>query len=126
MSFRKTALVLLAGFVLCGCSTTITNLTPSRQMRNPKNLYPFEVAIQTSQQTIQQDTITPYVIIGMEKYPMQPTPLVKNRWEAQIPLPANTNYVYYQFKFDYKYDGIPHPSESSRRSQTYQLEIVDK
>jgi len=126
MSLRKTALVCLAGILFCGCSTTITNLTPSREPRNPNNLYPFEVTLQTSQQSIQQDTITPYVLIGLEKYPMQPTPMVKNRWEAQVPVPGNTNYVYYRYKFDYKYDRIPQPAQSSRLSKTYQMEIVDK
>src|ERR1041385_1206085 len=126
MSFTKRVLVLVAGVVLCGCSTTITNLTPSHQPRNANNLYPFEVAVESSQQVVRKDSITPYVLIGTEKYPMQPAPVLKNRWEAQIPIPPSTNYVYYQYKFDYSYDSIPRPKTSSRRSGTYQLEIVDK
>jgi hypothetical protein len=43
-----------------------------------------------------------------------------------VPVPASTNYVYYRYKFDYKYNRIPQPGESSRLSPTYQLEIVDK
>lgn len=109
-----------------GCSTTITNLTPSQLPRNANNLYPFEVSFDTTQKTIRENTLTPYVMVGTQLYPMQPTPMLKDRWEAQVPIPAMTNYVYYRYKFDYQYDRIPTPGESSRLSPTYQLEIVDK
>lgn len=116
----------LAALVLTGCSTTITNLTPGSQPRNANNLYPFEVQFKTSQKTIRENTIQPYVVIGAETYPMQPAPMLKNRWEAQVPVAATNNHVYYRYKFDYKYDRIPKPAESSRLSPTYQLEIVGK
>ena len=112
--------------LLAGCSTTISNLTPSQHPRNPDNLYPFEVTFDTTQKTVRESTIKPSVMIGTQLYPMQPAPMLKNRWEAQVPIPANTNHVYYRYKFDYEYDRIPKPGESSRLSPTYQLEIVDK
>lgn len=112
--------------LLTGCSTTITNLTPNQLPRNPQGIYPFEVALQTTQASIKENTIQPYVMIGMEKYPMAPTPMLKNRWEALVPIPASTNNVYYRYRFDYKYDRIPKPAESSRLSQTYQLQIIDR
>jgi hypothetical protein len=112
--------------VLCGCSTTISNLTPSQHPRNPNNLYPFEVTFDTNQKTVREQTLKPYVMIGTQLYPMQPAPMLKNRWEAQVPIGANTNHVYYRYKFDYEYDRIPTPGEGSRLSPTYQLEIVDK
>jgi hypothetical protein len=120
-----TAAVVAAVF-LTGCGTTISNLTPSRLPRNVNNLYPFEVAFDTSQQSIQKESVKPYVLIGTESYPMQAAPMLKGRWEAQVPVPATTNYVYYRYKFDYLYDRIPSPGESSRLSPTYQLEIVDR
>lgn len=126
MNLRTSAVVLLAAIALTGCSTTITNLTPSQQPRNANNIYPFEVAFDTSQKSIRTDTIKPSVIIGSESYPMKPAPVLKNRWEAQVPVPAATNFVYYRYKFDYIYDRIPQPAPSSRLSPTYQLEIVDK
>ena len=118
----------LASLVLlfAGCSTTITNLTPNQLPRNQQGLYPFEVALQTTQASIKEDTIQPYVMIGMEKYPMEPTPMLKNRREAWVPIPASTNQVYYRYRFDYLYDRIPKPAESSRLSKTYQLQIIDR
>ena len=121
-SVALTSVVLL----LTGCSTTITNLTPNQMPRNPQGLYPFEVAMDTTQASIKEDTIQPYVMIGLEKYPMEATPMLKNRWEAIVPIPASTNQVYYRYKFDYLYDAIPKPSESSRLSPTYQLHIIDQ
>lgn len=110
---------------LTGCSTTITNLTPSTVPRNPQGVYPFEVEFETTQATIKEDTIQPYVMIGLEKYPMERTPMLLNRWEAVVPIPASTNLVYYRYKFDYLYNQIPEPGEGSRLSETYQLEIVE-
>jgi len=128
MKFRfvQQALALTFLFVLCGCNTTISNLTPSQHPRNSDNLYPFEVSFDTTQKTIRENTLKPYVLVGTQLYPMQPAPMLSNRWEAQVPVPANTNYVYYRYKFVYDYDRIVKPGESSRLSPTYQLEIVDK
>lgn len=120
-----TILAILALF-LTGCSTTITNLTPSQLPRNPDNLYPFEVTFDTSQKSIREETIRPAVMIGTQLFPMQPAPMIKNRWEAQVPISASTNHVYYRYKFDYQFERIPTPGDSSRLSPTYQLEIVDK
>lgn len=126
MNLRNSVLCLIAAFFLGGCTTTITNLTPSQQPRNANNLYPFEVSFDTAQKSIKEDTINPSVIIGTSVYPMKAAPQVKNRWEALVPVPSGTNYVYYRYKFDYKFDRIPQPGQSSRLSPTYQLEIVDK
>ena len=124
--FVQHALALALFAMFCGCSTTISNLTPSQQPRNPDNLYPFEVTFDTNEKAIRENTLKPSVMIGSELYPMEPAPMLKYRWEAQIPIPADTNHVYYRYKFDYKYDRIPTPGEGSRLSPTYQLEIVDK
>jgi hypothetical protein len=128
MKFRivQQAVALGVLAVLCGCSTTISNLTPTQHPRNPNNLYPFEVTFDTNQKTVREQTLKPYVMIGAQLYPMQPAPMLKNRWEAQVPIGANTNHVYYRYKFDYEFDRIPTPGEGSRLSPTYQLEIVDK
>jgi hypothetical protein len=126
MNLRNFSLAVLAGLVLSGCTTTITNLTPRQQPRSSNNLYPFEVQFETAQKSIRENTLQPYVLIGTELFPMKQAPVLKNRWEAIVPVPAATNFVYYQYKFVYKFDRIPTPGESSRLSDPYQLEIVDK
>lgn len=127
MKLSRSAALFSVVVLLTGCSTTITNLTPNQMPRNPQGLYPFEVALDTTQASIKEETIQPYVMIGFEKYPMEATPMLKNRWEALVPIPASTNIVYYRYKFDYLYDKIPQPEKSSRLSpQTYQLRILDQ
>jgi hypothetical protein len=126
MNFRNSLLLGLAALWLTGCATTITNITPSHVPRNANNLYPFEVALETSQASIRENSLKAFVVIGDELYPMHSVQLLKNRWETLVPIPAATNYVYYRYKFDYTYDRIPSPANSSRLSSTYQLEIVDK
>jgi hypothetical protein len=118
--------LLLMTSLLTGCSTTITNLTPGTQQRKPNGLYPFEVALDTSKQSIQQETLKPYVLISGQVYPMQPTLSLKNRWETLVPIPANREYVSYQFKFDYQYRSIPTAQPGSKLSQAFQLHILDK
>jgi len=126
MSLRKIALSLTGLLLLTGCSTSMSNLTPHSLPRNPNNLYPFEVEFATTQKSIRENTLKPYVMIGTEMYPMKRTPMLKNRFEAAVPVPPTTNYIYYRYKFDYDYDKIGSPGQSSRLSPTYQLEIVDK
>ena len=117
------AAAVVAAVALTGCSTTITNLTPSSLPQNNSHLYPFEVQFKAAQKSIREETIQPYVLIGSQTYQMQPMPMLKNRWEAQVPIAATNSHVYYRYKFDYKYDRVPTPGESSRLSPTFQLEI---
>ncbi|HVY72164.1 MAG TPA: hypothetical protein VHH73_19685 [Verrucomicrobiae bacterium] len=118
--------VALLALTLMGCtSTNITNLTPSREPRNVNGLYSFQMAWKSNQRSIRKDTIRPFVIVGMDVYPMEPTPLVKNRWETLIPVPAGKNVLNYRFKVDYEYDSIPIRRPDSKLSPPYQLEIME-
>jgi hypothetical protein len=121
---RVVALFLLS-VLLSGCAS-ITNLTPRRQVRNSTGLYPIEAAWQTREQALKPETLKPLVMVGLESYPMQPTPVVTNRWETLIPVPADKKIVRYRFKFDYQYNAIPQPRMNSKMSPEYTLEIVDK
>ena len=123
--WQVSALV-LSSLLFAGCATTITNLTPSTERRNPSGLYPFEVTLDTGQQSIRKDTLTPFVLIGSQAYAMQPTLGLKNRWETLVPIPADKEYVNYQFKFNYLYNAIPRPRPGSKLSPPYRLQIVEK
>jgi len=119
--------VLLAPLLLAGCATTLTNLTPLRQVRNDNNLYPVEVAFTSRQQSLRWETIQPSVNIGKEFYPMRPTLLMTNRWEALLPVPAGKNVVQYRYKFDFKYNAMGKPPQNdSALSPQYTLRILEK
>ncbi len=120
------ALILLSSLLFAGCTTTITNLTPSTQPRAANGLYPIEVTLDTRDRCIRQETLKPYVLIGEEIYPMQPTFMLKNRWETLVPVPADKEYVNYRFKFNYDYRSIPKPHPGSRLSRPYQFQIKDQ
>ncbi len=122
---KKFLLFLLAPLLLAGCST-ITNLTPSQQTRNATGLYPVEAAWDSRQQSIRPDSFKPSVMVGLQSYPMRKTPLMRNRWETLVPVPANKNSVNYRFKFDFEYNAIPAPQPESKLSREYRLEILDK
>ncbi|MEO5803371.1 MAG: hypothetical protein ABIR24_07550 [Verrucomicrobiota bacterium] len=122
---KKFLLLLLAPLLLTGCST-ITNLTPGHQPRNTTGLYPVEAAWDSRQQSIRPQSIKPSVMVGHESYPMRKTPLMKNRWETLVPIPADKNAINYQFKFDFEYNAIPQPRPDSILSREYKLEIMDK
>jgi hypothetical protein len=123
---NKSLLLGLFCLLAAGCTTTITNLTPSQQVRTPTGLYPFAVAWDTTQQSIRQETIQVCVQVGLEAYPMERTPLVKNRWEILVPIPADRNLINYRYKFDYEYLSIPQRKANSRLSSPYQLKILEK
>jgi hypothetical protein len=125
-SMKKLSLVFLLGFLCTGCATTLTTLTPAQQSRNANNLYPVEVAWDTSQRTIVKNTVRGFVIVGADMYPMQKTPIVKDRWETLIPVPPDQNSTHYKFKFEYDVLQIPQRRAGSDSTREYRLEIVDK
>jgi predicted membrane GTPase involved in stress response len=85
-----------------------------------------EAAWQTREQTIRLETIKPMVVVGMDKYPMQPEAVVSNRWETFVPLPADQSLLHYKFQFDFTRNGMPAPVEDSKVSQDYTLQVIDK
>ena len=125
LTIQKMLPLLLLTVSLTGC-VSITNLTPSRVTSTDNGLYPFEAAWHSNQQSLRKDSIKAYVIIEMNSYPMQPTPIVENRWETLVPIPADKKHLSYRYKFDYEYNSIPTPSANSKLSPSYQLEIIRK
>jgi hypothetical protein len=127
MTIQKALALLLVPLSLAGCTTIqVSNLTPTTVPRNPENLYAFEVALNSNQQTLRFDTVQPYVQIGLEMYPMQRTPLMSNRWETLVPIPPDREFLQYRYKFDYQYAAIPERRQGSKLSQPYQLEVAPR
>jgi hypothetical protein len=117
------SLLLLA---VTGCSTTtITNLTPSRLPRKDNDQYTFEVDYNTRQQSLIRESMQGYIIVGGERYPMQRVPMLHNRWEGIVPIPADQDVVTYRYRFDYQYRAIPDLRRDSVESKYYQLFILD-
>ena len=123
----RLALFALLAMTLSACKThSITNLTPGRQARSDAGVYRFEVGWGSHQQSIRTNSIKPFVVIGSESYPMERTPVVRDRWEAFVPAPADAKEVHYRFKFDYEYKAIPAVRNDSKLSPPYTMTIVDK
>jgi hypothetical protein len=123
----KKFLPVLSVLLLAGCASTFTRLTPLQQSRNSNNLYPVEVAFNSTQQSLRWETIQPYVLANGELYPLRQVPLVQNRWEGFVPVPPGANSVDYRFKFAYKYNSVgSDPQPASALSPIYKLTIVDQ
>jgi hypothetical protein len=125
---KKLLPVFLLSLAMAGCATTsITNLTPKRELRNDNGSYSIEAALHSQQQSLRWESIKPQVIVEKDFYPMRPTPMMTNRWETLIPVPPGNNVVYYRFKFDYKYNAFGSaPQGDSMLSPIYRLQIIDK
>ena len=114
----------LLAWVVAGCSTSkVTNLTPTREVRVPNNLYLVEYQWNTQDPTIRSETITPYVVAGFDFYSMRRTPKMTNRWEAYIPVPANQKSINYHFKVDYDYNSFGKTRKGSQLSPEYKLQV---
>ena len=123
----KKFLPVLTVLLLTGCASTFTRLTPLQQPRNANNQYPVEVAFRSKQQSLRWETIQPYVLANGELYRLRQVPLVQNRWEGFVPVPAGANSVEYRFKFEYKYNNVgTDPKPASSISPLYKLTIVDQ
>ena len=120
--------MLLPVLLLAGCTTgKFTRLTPGEQVRNANNLYPVEAAFDSRQQSLRWDSIKAYVVVNGQPLPLRPVPLVKNRWEGLVPVPAGASMVNYRFKFDYLYNNFgTAPQPSSAMSKTYTLKVVNQ
>ena len=126
-SLNKLFALLVLPLALTGCSSIqVTNLTPHQLPRDANGLYPFEAAWRSNQQSLRKDSIKAYVVVGAEFYPMQPVPVVKNRWETLVPIPASETLLYYHYKFDFDYNSIPIVRSDSKLSPPCSLQIVDK
>ena len=116
--------LLLPTLLTLGCSSTLTNLTPSTVPRNANGVYPVEVDWQHRLQALRPETVKAYVVVGLEQIPMQAVPIVSNRWESLLPIPADKSFVYYRFKFDYELNGMPLPRHDSKLSKEYKVQIA--
>jgi hypothetical protein len=128
MTKTRLGLIALALLAVCvaGCSTTtITNLTPSRLPRKESGLYQFAAEYSSRQQSLIKESMQAFVVIGNEQYPMQRTPMLTNRWETLVPVPADQDLVTYRFRFNYDYRSIPDRKSNSRESKYYQLFLLD-
>jgi hypothetical protein len=123
---RQFLTLLCLPLLLAGCATKLSNLTPQLQTRNADNLYPVEVAFKTRQQSLRWEAIRPSVLVGSESYPMRLTLLMTNRWETLIPMPPNTNFIRYQFKFDYEYQTLRGRRTDSVLSRPYSLQVMER
>jgi hypothetical protein len=124
----KKILPFLPGLLLAGCTTpTFTRMTPSIQPRNTDNLYPVEVAFDSQQQSLRWDSIKSYVLVNGQSFPLRQVPIVRNRWEGLIPVPATVDTVNYRFKFDYLYNAFgKQPQPDSAWSKIYSLKIIEQ
>jgi hypothetical protein len=121
----KKILPVLPVLLLTGCASTFTNLTPLEQPRNANNLYPVEVSFKSQQQSLRWDSVHPYVLANGQLYDMRPTPLITNRWEGFVPVPAGAGDVTYRYKFDYLYNSFSKsPKPTSTYSPAYKLNIL--
>jgi len=125
--FMRLSPVLLLGLVLTGCvSTTVTRLTPQHVSRSHDNMYPVEVAFESTQQSLRWETLSATVFVGNQEFIMTRTPMMTNRWETLIPVPAGTKNIEYRVKFTFDYNafGVP-PQEDTALSKIYKLQILD-
>ena len=119
--------LLLLSLLLVGCGTTaIVNLTPSRLPRKENGQYPIAVEWSSGKQSLIKDSIKAYVVIGLDQFPMQRTPLLTNRWETLVPIAADKDSAIYRYKFDIEYQGFGTRQPDSKLSKVYQLFILDK
>jgi len=122
---KKFLPLLLAPLLLAGCHSTLTNLSAQTQPRNANNAYNVEVAFNSNQQSLLWGTIQPYVKVGDQLLPLRQTPLMTNRWEGLIPVPADVKSVDYQYKFDFRYYNMGAPRTDSVMSHKYTLRITE-
>lgn len=123
LTLRQFLVLAVLAVMATGCHT-ITNLTPSQQSRNPSGLYPIEMKWDHREQAMRTNSIKPLVMVGEQTFPMDRTPLMKSRWEALVPVPADRDTIYYRFKIDYQLNAFGDPQPNSKMSPEYKMTIT--
>ena len=124
---RELLMGMIVAHGVSGCTyNKFTNLTPTQLPREGTGNYPVEMSWDSNNRTIVEDTVKAYVMVDQEFYPMTNTQVVKDRWEAMIPVDAGVRYVNYRFKVDYKYKSMPNLKANSDLSDPYLLKIEGK
>jgi uncharacterized protein YceK len=123
---KKILPLMFVPLLMGGCAATLTNLTPTQQVRNANNLYPVEVALSSRQQAMRWNSIQPQIVVGTDIYPMRPTLLMTNRWEGLVPAQPGVNIVHYRYKFDFQVNAFGPAKADSATSQEYTLRILDQ
>ena len=127
VKLNRLLLLALAVLGLSGCTTpTITNLTPSRLPRKDNGQYLLSVEWYSRQQSLIDESMKAFVIVGVDQYPMQRTPLLANRWETLVPVPSDQDVLTYRYQFNYDYRGFPGARADSKQSKSYQLFLIDQ
>jgi hypothetical protein len=116
---------LLLPVFLAGC-TSITNLAPSRCVRDPSGYCRVEAQWRTHRQVVRPDSIKPLVVVGFDTYPMRPVAVVQDRWEGYIPIPKDKDTIYYHYKFDFMEDAFGKPRPNSLMSRDYKMRILEQ
>ena len=114
---------MLAGLLVAGCATTVTNITATAQPRNPNNQYLIEFQWDTTEQAVVPDSVQPYVVTGFDTYEMRPVLRMTNRWEAYVPVSADKNVLVYSFKVEYETRQFGGVQKRARNSEEYKLYI---
>jgi hypothetical protein len=125
IKMKRLFYLLLLPVILAGC-TSITNLTPTQYPRDNSGYYRVEAEWKSRRSAIVPDSFKPLVMVGFNTYPMRPVPVVQDRWEAFIPVSADTNFTLFRYKFDFMVDAIGKPHWDSQMSSTYSVTITDK
>jgi hypothetical protein len=115
--------LLMLSALLTGC-TSITNLAPTRYPRDTTGYYRVEAAWYTQKEGIVPKSFKPMVVVnGFDTYPMQPVPLVQDRWEAYIPIPPDKDTIIFHYKFDFMEEAIGGPRPNSLMSRDFELKV---
>ena len=120
-SVKQFVVVALLAVVVTGCAPKYINLTSRRVPRVTESVYPFEVQWETPRRSGSKAEVKAYVVIDTQVFPMTKIPNTEDRWEAQVPLPAEKSFIPYRFKFDYDYLGNTGAVHASDRSPQYYI-----
>ncbi len=104
-SIKKYFLLLFTAisFLLGGCATTLTNLTPLNIPENPSSIYTFSVAAKIWQSNIDKDSIKTTIIINGQEQEMKLSDISNTIYDFDFKMPRDMNEVGYYYLLEYDY-----------------------
>lgn len=127
---RKFAGGLLAAaamFLLAGCNDVkITNLTPPTLPENPSQIYTITLRVHRSAGAVEKETITPFIVIDAQNFPMRKSSLGDEIYEYEYQMPAGHDEMNYYFLVNYKMLAGGYPRDGQSYSALQHTSIVHR
>ncbi len=113
-------------FLLGGCVSSLTNLTPLNIPENPSSIYTFSAAAKIWQSNIDKNTLKTTIVINGEEQKMKLSPISSDIYEFDYKMPRDMNEVGYYYVLEYDYFNDSSRAHFRKSTEVFKAHLVNR